>query len=191
MTNDMGLLDENGRLPSISAAFLNPKGRVIADALVTRSPRHEAKGKPGYLVDCPLSVADSLKTHLKLYKLRSKVRIKDATALYDVLVSGVRDPWQAPEREGGGDVSPAAAGRLGDGAGGGREARFPDPRSAALGVRLIRPKDETGLMKHRCFFLSSDLQDIGTHAWLFIFSGALRRASTTALFSTMCHLPSL
>lgn len=99
----------------------------------------------GYLVDCPLSVADSLKTHLKLYKLRSKVRIKDATALYDVLVSGVRDPWQAPEREGGGDVSPAAAaGRSGDGAGG-REACFPDPRCAALGVRLIRPKGEAGV----------------------------------------------
>ncbi|CAM9726824.1 unnamed protein product, partial [Ectocarpus sp. 12 AP-2014] len=125
MTNDMGLLDEDGGLPSISAAFLNPKGRVLADALVTRSPRHEAKGKP-------------------LYKLRSKVRIKDATALYDVLVSGVLDPWQAHEREGGGDVSPAAAGCLDYGAGGSREARFPDPRSAALGVRLIRPKGETG-----------------------------------------------
>lgn len=96
-------------------------------------------------MDCPLSVADSLKTHLKLYKLRSKVRIKDATALYDVLVSGVRDPWQAPEREGGGDVSLAAAARLDDGAGGSREARFPDPRSAALGMRLIRPKGETGV----------------------------------------------
>ncbi|CAB1112886.1 unnamed protein product [Ectocarpus sp. CCAP 1310/34] len=127
MTNDMGLLDGDGGLPSISAAFLNPKG---------------------YLVDCPLSVADSLKTHLKLYKLRSKVKIKDATALYDVLVSGVRDPWQAPEREGGGDMSPAAAGHLG-GAGGGREARFPDPRSAALGVRLIRPKGETGVCDFR------------------------------------------
>ncbi|CAM9171040.1 unnamed protein product, partial [Ectocarpus sp. 13 AM-2016] len=144
MTNDMGLLDEDGGIPSISAAFLNPKGRVLADALVTRSPRHEAKGKPGYLVDCPLSVADSLKTHLKLYKLRSKVRIKDATALYDVLVSGVLDPWQAPERERGGDVSPAAAGRLDDGAGGSREVRFPDPRSPALGVRLIRSKGENG-----------------------------------------------
>ncbi|CAM9238552.1 unnamed protein product [Ectocarpus fasciculatus] len=144
MTNDMALLDEDSGPPSISAAFLNPKGRVLADALVTRSPRHEAKRKPGYLVDCPLSVADSLKTHLKLYKLRSKVRIKDATALYDVLVSGVRDPWQVPEREGGGDVPPAAAaGRSGGGAGG-REARFPDPRCAALGVRLIRPKGEAG-----------------------------------------------
>lgn len=54
------------------------------------------------------------------------------------------DPWQAPEGEGRGDVSPAAAGRSDDGAVG-REAHFPDPRGAALGVRLIRPKGETGV----------------------------------------------
>lgn len=105
----------------------------------------------GYLLDCPQSVADGLKTHLKLYKLRSKVKIKDATATYDVLVSGVQDPWQAaaPAESGeGGDRSAApdnaAAGEADAGADG-RAARFADPRCAALGVRVIRPKGEAGM----------------------------------------------
>lgn len=85
-----------------------------------------------------------MKTHLKLYKLRSKVKIKDATSTYDVLVSGVQDPWQAAVEDGGGGEAPEkAAGETGAGAGG-RAARFADPRCAALGVRVIRPKGEAG-----------------------------------------------
>lgn len=102
--------------------------------------------KQGYLLDCPSSVAQGLKTHLKLYKLRSKVKIKDATALYDVLVSGVRDPWQATESGGGGNSSPPP-----DADAGGGEARFKDPRCTALGVRLIRPKGEAGAFALGCF----------------------------------------
>ncbi|CAN0128773.1 unnamed protein product, partial [Hapterophycus canaliculatus] len=147
ITNDISLLDEdNGHRPCISAAFLNPKGRVLADALLTRNPRLEAKRKPGYLLDCPSSVAQGLKTHLKLYKLRSKVKIKDATALYDVLVSGVRDPWQAGDSEDGGHGSPQAEADPG-----GPADRFTDPRCTALGVRLIRPKGETGAFARGCF----------------------------------------
>ncbi|CAN0187708.1 unnamed protein product [Scytosiphon promiscuus] len=138
ITNDISLLDEDkGHHPCISAAFLNPKGRVLGDALVAMSPRHEAKRKPGYLLDCPSSVAQVLKTHLKLYKLRSKVKIKDASTLYDVLVSGVRDPWQAGESGDGGDAYPQP-----DADTGGCAVRYADPRCAALGVRLIRPKGE-------------------------------------------------
>lgn len=88
------------------------------------------------MLDCPLSIVGGLKTHLKLYKLRSKVKIKDATALYDVVVSGVQDPWQEAASGASEDPSipPAAA----------EEARFADPRCAALGVRMIRPKGEAG-----------------------------------------------
>eukprot|EP00903_Cladosiphon_okamuranus_P009194 g8781.t1 len=149
MTNDMSLLDDgDGGRPCIPAAFLNPKGRVLGDALVTRSPRQAAKRKPGYLLDCPQSVAEGLKTHLKLYKLRSKVKIKDATPAYDVLVSGVQDPWQAAaagSEEGGGwfaaPENAAAQAQVEAEAGAvGRVARFADPRCVALGVRVIRPK---------------------------------------------------
>lgn len=98
------------------------------------------------MLDCPLSVAEGLKSHLKLYKLRSKVKIKDATSLYDVLVSGVHDPWQAsstdgPKRD---DLSlPAETPGQPDGAST-TLARFVDPRCAALGVRSIRPKGDAG-----------------------------------------------
>lgn len=102
----------------------------------------------GYLLDCPVAVAEGLKTHLKLYKLRSKVKIKDATAGYEVLVSGVHDPWQGSTRSGGeGDPSPpqvAPAAGLSDVDDVRSSARFLDPRCAALGVRLIRPKGEAG-----------------------------------------------
>ena len=106
------------------------------------------------MLDCPQSVAEGLKTHLKLYKLRSKVKIKDATAAYDVLVSGVQDPWQtAAEGEEVGDPSAApdkAAGSETDAGAGARVARFADPRSTALGVRVIRPKGEVGVHALLC-----------------------------------------
>ena len=104
-------------------------------------------------MDCPLSVADDLKKQLKLYKLRSKVKIKDTTALYDVLVMGVHDPWQvsSTENSGKGSHSPVAASSAaaaprqpyndGDDD---RLALFEDPRSAKLGRRLIRPKAGNG-----------------------------------------------
>ncbi|CAM9570799.1 unnamed protein product, partial [Ascophyllum nodosum] len=138
MTNDMSLLDTDAGSdanspPSISTAFLSSKGRVLADAIMTRISRHDGK-KP-------------------LYKLRSKVKIKDTTALYDVLVMGVHDPWQvsSTENSGKGSHSPVAASSAaaaprqpyndGDDD---RLALFEDPRSAKLGRRLIRPKAGNG-----------------------------------------------
>lgn len=99
-------------------------------------------------MDCPLAIAEDLKAQLKVYKLRSKVKIKDATALYDVLVSGVHDPWQGMiEKE---EIksttvgaTPTATQPKSDGAGE-HLALFEDPRSASLGVRFIRPKGKTG-----------------------------------------------
>lgn len=88
---------------------------------------------------------EGLKTHLKLYKLRSKVKIKDATALYDVLVSAVQDPWQAAESGEGGDLPALPVEMAGQTAG--DAARFADPRCAALGVRVIRPKGEAGMFR--------------------------------------------
>lgn len=126
---------------------------VAYSSLVSSLPPSPPKG---YLLDCPLSVAEGLKTHLKLYKLRSKVRIKDVTALYDVLVSGVRDPWQQAAEGGGAAADPSAP----PAAAGGRAARFADPRCAALGVRVIRPKEEAGVCRVAlfCCLFSSAVQ---------------------------------
>lgn len=79
-------------------------------------------------------MVEGLKHHLKVYKLRSKVKIKDTTSAYDVLVAGVHDPWKGSSKTGEGVV--ASPGNL--------LSRFADPRCDNLGVRLLRPKDDAG-----------------------------------------------
>ena len=56
--------------PGLAAAFLNNKGRVLADAVLWRD------GAEDILVDCPASAAKALLRHLKMYKLRSDVKLK-------------------------------------------------------------------------------------------------------------------
>ncbi|KAH8067978.1 metallo-sulfur cluster assembly [Aureococcus anophagefferens] len=56
--------------PGLAAAFLNTKGRVLADAVLWRD------GAEDILVDCPASAAKALLRHLKMYKLRSDVKLK-------------------------------------------------------------------------------------------------------------------
>ncbi|KAH8044691.1 metallo-sulfur cluster assembly [Aureococcus anophagefferens] len=51
--------------PGLAAAFLNNKGRVLADAVLWRD------GAEDIFVDCPASAAKALLRHLKMYKLRS------------------------------------------------------------------------------------------------------------------------
>lgn len=93
-------------------------------------------------MDCPLAIAESLKAHLKVYKLRSKVKIKDVTAMYDVLVSGVQDPWHVSTGNGDGNGSSPSEAKMDDGRRkGDHTARFLDPRCSALGTRILRPKD--------------------------------------------------
>lgn len=106
----------------------------------------------GYVLDCPLAITAALTAHLKTYKLRSKVKIKDVTHLYDVLVSGIRDPWKTVAEEAqkgsGGNVlshsgvsaKQAAPGLMNTE----YSARFEDPRCAALGTRLLRLKGNGG-----------------------------------------------
>lgn len=86
--------------------------------------------------------------HLKVYKLRSKARIKDVTPSYDVLVSGVHNPWLAGEQGGntgdGGEASPGnpSAREFASGLGAAEHvATFEDPRCPQLGVRALRPRD--------------------------------------------------
>ncbi|CAN0099706.1 unnamed protein product, partial [Discosporangium mesarthrocarpum] len=116
ITNDMGILDEDEGPRSISTAFLTPKGRVLGDALLVKSPQHEAKGKP-------------------TYKLRSKAKIKDVTSQFDVMVTGIRDPWGKGGRGAGREVGLGEEGMP--------IASYADPRCADLGVRLIRPRAES------------------------------------------------
>lgn len=98
-------------------------------------------------MDCPLAIAEDLKTQLKVYKLRSKVKIHDATALYDVIVSGVHDPWQGMIEKEDMEATTTAPQPKSDGISE-QLALFEDPRSTSLGVRFIRTKGEPRVGRH-------------------------------------------
>lgn len=93
-------------------------------------------------MDCPLAVAEDLKAQLNVYKLRSKVKINDATALYDVIVSRVHDPWQGVIEEEEMEAAPQSKSDRS----GGQLVLFEDPRSSSLGVRFIRPKGKSTIV---------------------------------------------
>jgi len=61
--------------------FLTPKGRVLADAfLYERKPKEndiDANIKSSVIIEVHSSIADSLKTMMSVYKLRSKLKIYD------------------------------------------------------------------------------------------------------------------
>ena len=78
-TNDTSKL--NGHGDFIYAAFLNTKGRIIADSII-----HDVSTStsPSVLLEIPSSVFPELSKHLSMYKLRSKIQmteIKDSKSL--------------------------------------------------------------------------------------------------------------
>lgn len=93
-------------------ALLTPQGKIIVDFLITEVP---AGHGGGFLIDCPKALADSLATKLKFYKLRAKVTVES-------LDLGVLAAW---------DGQPAAQPDL----------AFADPRTEALGTRILIPED--------------------------------------------------
>ncbi|CAM9565418.1 unnamed protein product, partial [Heterosigma akashiwo] len=78
ITNDIRTLD-GGVDKSIAAAFLTTKGRCFTDAIITAVVDDSGNGatEQSYLVDCPEAHRAELLRHLKRYKLRSKVQIRD------------------------------------------------------------------------------------------------------------------
>ena len=63
------------------AAFLNNKGRVVSDAILSMV------SKDDYLIDCHSDQSKILTRQLKMYKLRSDVNIEDLSETHDVLWS--------------------------------------------------------------------------------------------------------
>jgi folate-binding protein YgfZ len=91
-------------------ALLTPQGKIIADFFVTEAP---AATGGGFFFDVPRTEAGALVAKLKLYRLRAKVEIEDVSEALAVLAA-----W------GGSDTSSSGL-------------SYPDPRLAALGLRLI------------------------------------------------------
>ncbi len=57
----------------MSTAFLTNKGRVLADALVSRACHRDGGDVDEYLLDCSESTMPNLKRHVMVHKLRAKV----------------------------------------------------------------------------------------------------------------------
>jgi folate-binding protein YgfZ len=95
-------------------ALLTPQGKITFDFLITEAP-------PGYgggfLIDCPLPLAQSLATKLGFYKLRAKVTVDNISETLGVLAAWDGEPAMKPD------------------------LTFADPRSDRLGWRILVPEE--------------------------------------------------
>ncbi|CAM9774968.1 unnamed protein product [Chrysoparadoxa australica] len=136
VTNDMSLLHGSalGKASQAQAqALLMPNGRVLSDAFVVAT-----KDESRILLDCPHGMTSHIVKHLKLYKLRSKVKIRDASECSSVFVIGAcvdRDrTWKQAERM----AEAVAVEQLGDTArDSGEQLVYCDTRCPQMGVRVI------------------------------------------------------
>jgi folate-binding protein YgfZ len=95
-------------------ALLTPQGKITVDFLITEAPSGHGGG---FLIDCPKVLAQSLADKLGFYRLRAKVTVEN---LSDSL--GVLAAW-----DGEASLRPDLA--------------FADPRTAALGLRILLPEE--------------------------------------------------
>ena len=107
------------------SAFLTPQGKFLHEFFLV-----EWQG--AYLLDCEATRLADLRRRLSIYKLRSKVSVEDASAVFAVAALF-------------GDAVPAALGLAdtpGSAAPFGGGLAYVDPRLAALGARALLPKAE-------------------------------------------------
>jgi len=101
-------------------ALLTPQGKITTDFLITEAP---AGHGGGFLLDTPRALAKGLADKLGFYKLRAKVAVENLSDNPDLSKSlGVIAVW---------DGEPAVKPDL----------TFADPRSDALGWRILAPEE--------------------------------------------------
>src|SRR5438309_8603627 len=115
------------------AALLTPQGKIIVDCIVVEAP---AKDGGGFVLDCPRARATALVDRLNFYKLRAKLLVEDLSEILGVMAA-----W---------DGSGATAYGL----------AYPDPRLAALGMRIMLPPD---LVEEAARELGAELADAGEY----------------------------
>lgn len=89
-TNDVTSLKKRG--DAIPAAFLNTKGRVIADAVIVDNSISSERDAESVILEVNKGLLDSLVKHLSTYKLRSKVSLSVLpmrTKIYQKPVDGL------------------------------------------------------------------------------------------------------
>jgi folate-binding protein YgfZ len=95
-------------------ALLTPQGKITTDFLITEAPPGHGGG---FLVDCPRALAQGLADKLGFYRLRAKVGIENLSDSLGVLAVWDGDPALKPD------------------------LAFADPRNAALGWRILVPRE--------------------------------------------------
>ena len=95
-------------------ALLTPQGKITTDFLITEAPSGHGGG---FLIDCPLALAQGLADKLGFYKLRAKVTVENLSDSLGVLAAWDGDPALKPD------------------------LAFADPRSSTLGWRILVPKE--------------------------------------------------
>src|SRR5206468_138041 len=95
-------------------ALLTPQCKIPADLLITEAPSGHGGG---FLIDCPRALAQPLADKLGFYKLRAKVAIENLSDSLGVLAAWDGDPAVTPD------------------------LAFADPRSIALGWRILVPEE--------------------------------------------------
>src|SRR6202165_4672005 len=95
-------------------ALLTPQGKIVVDFLITEAPSGHGGG---FLIDCPRALAQALTEKLGFYKLRAKVAVENLSDSLGVLAAWDGDPTIKPD------------------------LAFADPRSAALGWRILAPAE--------------------------------------------------
>jgi tRNA-modifying protein YgfZ len=125
-------------------ALLTPQGKITTDFLITEAP---AGHGGGFLIDAPRALAQGLAAKLGFYKLRAKVAVEH---LSDSL--GVMAAW---------DGMPSVIPDL----------TFADPRSDALGWRILVPEE---LKQKVADLIGADLVDSAAYEAHRIASGVPR-----------------
>jgi tRNA-modifying protein YgfZ len=95
-------------------ALLTPQGKIIVDFLITEAPSGHGGG---FLIDCPRALAQALADKLGFYRLRAKVTVENLSDSLGVLAAWDGDFTMKPD------------------------LAFADPRSAALGWRILVPAE--------------------------------------------------
>jgi folate-binding protein YgfZ len=110
-------------------ALLTPQGKITVDFLITEAP---AGHGGGFLLDCPRALAQGLADKLGFYKLRAKVAVENLSDSFGVLAAWDGEPAVKPD------------------------LAFADPRSTALGWRILAP---TELAQKVADLIGADLVD--------------------------------
>eukprot|EP00948_MAST-09A_sp_MAST-9A-sp1_P003976 g3976.t1 len=131
---------------AIHCGFLNNKGRIIANGIIlnvhepssrTTSTEVDAEKEASIVIDCESSLVDGLRKHLKRYKFRKKVKIKDITEDYSILAHHEMSPPNCNTGGGEGEDGTRQTSSSNDVT---TILSVPDPRTPLLGYRSLIAK---------------------------------------------------